>query len=111
MDIRIESRNFDVTDRRKAIIQEWMTHLQTGHEDITHGRVTLSKSNHHKHAPDLVEAVVVVTLPKRHTFTAKKSGRRVGDALKAAFLALEGELQKYREKRGSKKRRTKSLPL
>lgn len=111
MDIRIESRNFDVTDHWKAEIKKWMAHLQTGHEDMTHGRITLSKSTHHLHAPNLVEAVVVVTLPKRHTVTAKKSGKQLGEALKAAFSALEGELQKYREKRTSKKRRDKSLPI
>ena len=111
MDLHIESRSVAMRSRWKTAIEERMADLQDGHHDITHGRVTLTKNPHHKKATDAAEALVVVTLPKRHTITARKSEQTFEEAIRAAFSAVETELQKFRERRASKEVRVPTLPL
>ena len=111
MDLHIENRNVAMRSRWKTVIEERMADLQDGHQDITHGRVTLTKNPQHKKATDVAEALVVVTLPKRHTITARKSEQTFEEAIRAAFSAVETELQKFRERRASKEVRVPTLPL
>ncbi len=111
MDLRIESRNVSMRSDWKTAIEERMADLQDSHHDITHGRVTLTKNLHHKKATDAAEALVVVTLPKRHTITARKSEKTFEEAIRAAFSTVETELQKFRERRASKEVRVPTLPL
>lgn len=101
MNLRIESRNVAMTPRWKAEIEQRMADLQNGHDDLTHGRVTLTKNRHHKKAMNVAEAVVVVTLPGRHTITARKENKTFEEAIRAAFTAVETEIRKFREKRRS----------
>lgn len=101
MNLRIESRNVVMTPRWKAEIEQRMNDLQNGHNDMTHGRVTLTKNRHHKKAVKVAEAVVVVTLPGRHTITARKEDKTFEEAIRAAFSAMETEIRKFREKRRS----------
>lgn len=102
MELHIESRNVKMTPRWKNEIERRMADLQTGHEDLIHGRVTLTKNTHHKKARNVAEALVLVTLPGRHTITAKKEEKTFEEAIRAAFFSMEIELRKYREKRASK---------
>ena len=102
MDLKIESRNVAMTPRWKAEIEERMADLQNGHNDLTHGRVTLTKNRHHKKAENVAEARLVVTLPGRHTITASKENKTFEEAIRAAFKAVETELRKFREKRASR---------
>jgi ribosomal subunit interface protein len=101
MNLRIESRNVVMTPRWKAEIEQRMADLQNGHADMTHGRVTLTKNRHHKKSVKVAEAVVVVTLPRRHTITARKKDKTFEEAIRAAFAAMETEIRKFREKRRS----------
>lgn len=99
MDLEIESRNVTMTPRWKTEIEARMDDLQRGHEDLIHGRVTLIKNKHHKKLANVAEALVVVTLPGRHTLTSRKEDKTFEEAIRAAFNALGIELRKYREKR------------
>lgn len=110
MDLEIESRNVEMTPRWKAEIEERMTDLQGGHNDLIHARVTLTKNRHHKKDARVAEALIVVTLPRRHTITARKEDKTFEEAIRAAFLAIETELRKYREKRAMKEVRTEPIP-
>jgi ribosomal subunit interface protein len=102
MDVKIESRNVVMTPRWKAEIEQRMADLQNGHDDLTHGRMTLTKNKHHKKAMNVAEAKLVVTLPGRHTITAGKEDKTFEEAIRAAFTAMETELKKFREKRASR---------
>lgn len=111
MELRIESRNVVMTPRWKTEIEARMADLQAGYDDLIHGRVTLTKNRHHKKAQNVAETLVVVTLPGRHTITARKQEKTFEEAIRAAFFAVEIELAKYREKRASKEIRVPPVPL
>jgi ribosome-associated translation inhibitor RaiA len=101
MDLKIESRNVVMAPRWKVEIEQRMAALQNGHDDLVHGRVTLTKNRHHKKATNVAEARLVVTLPGRRTVTASKVDKTFEEAIRAAFTAMEAELRKFREKRAS----------
>jgi len=111
MDVRIESRNVAMTPRWKSEIEKRMEDLNAGQHDILHGRVTLTKNRHHKKDMRVAEALVVVTIPGRHTFTARKEDKTFEEAIRAAFAAVETEMRKYREKRASTEIRVPPVPL
>lgn len=111
MDLQIESRNVGMTPRWKTEIEERMAGIQAGHEDITHARVTLTKNPHHKIAKNVAEALVVLTLPGRHTITARKEDKTFEEAIRAAFSSIDIELTKYRDKRASRDVRIPPVPL
>lgn len=111
MNMQIESRNVDMTPRWKQEIEARMADLQGGHDDITYGRVTLTKNPHHKKAKNVAEALVVITLPGRHTLTARKEEKTFEEAIRAAFFSIDIELTKYREKLASKEVRVPPIPL
>lgn len=111
MNLRIDSRNVGMTPRWKTEIETRMADLQAGHDDLLHGRVTLTKNPHHKKAALVAEAMVVVTLPGRHTIVACKVDKTFEEAIRAAFASVETELRKYREKRASTEVRIPAPPL
>lgn len=110
MELEIESRNVAMTPRWKTEIETRMDDLQRGHEDLIHGRVTLTKNRHHKKLANVAEALVVVTLPGRHTLTARKEDKTFEEAIRAAFHAVGIELRKYREKRAKTEVRLPPAP-
>ena len=110
MELEIESRNVDMTPRWKAEIESHMADLQRRNEDLIHGRVTLTKNPHHKKQANVAEALVVVTLPGRHTMTSRKEDKTFEEAIRTAFDAMAIELRKYREKRASTEVRTSPVP-
>ena len=110
MDLKIESRNIDMTARWKTEIETRMADLQRNHDDLTHGRVTLTKNLHHKKLDNVAEALVLVTLPGRHTLTARKEDKTFEEAIRTAFHAVAIELRKFREKRGRTEVRTAPIP-
>jgi cold shock CspA family protein/ribosome-associated translation inhibitor RaiA len=110
MKVAIESRNVGMTPRWKKEIESRLADLQRGYEDLTHGRVTLTKNPHHKKSSNVAEALVVVSLPGRHTFTARKENKTFEEAIRKAFQAVSIELRKFREKRGNKDVRTAPIP-
>ena len=110
MELEIESRNVAMTPRWKTEIESRMDDLQRGREDLIHGRVTLIKNRHHKKLANVAEALVVVTLPGRHTLTARKEDKTFEEAIRSAFQAVSIELRKYREKRAKTEVRLPPLP-
>ena len=111
MELEIESRNVGMTSRWKSEIETRMADLQQRHEDLIHGRVTLTKNPHHKKLDNVAKALIVVTLPGRHTMTARKEDKTFEEAIRAAFDAIAIELRKFREKRGRTEVRTSPIPL
>jgi cold shock CspA family protein/ribosome-associated translation inhibitor RaiA len=97
MELEIQSRNVAMTPRWKTEIEARMDDLRRGHDDLIHGRVTLIKNRHHKKLANVAEALVVVTLPGRHTLTARKEDKTFEEAIRSAFQAISIELRKYRE--------------
>ena len=110
MELQIESRNVTMTPRWKREIESRMDALARGYEDILHGRVTLTKNAHHKKQARVAEALVVVSLPRRRTLTARKEDKTFEEAIRAAFEAVSIELHKFREKRRTKEVRTSPIP-
>lgn len=110
MELEIESRNVAMTPRWKTEIESRMDDLQRGHDDLIHGRVTLTKNRHHKKLANVAEALVVVTLPGRHTLTARKENKTFEEAIRSAFQAVSIELRKYREKRAKTEIRLPPVP-
>ncbi|MBH0197551.1 MAG: HPF/RaiA family ribosome-associated protein [Nitrospira sp.] len=110
MNLEVESRNIAMTPRWKTEIEARMDDLQRGHEDLIHSRVTLIKNKHHKKLANVAEALVVVTLPGRHTLTSRKEDKTFEEAIRAAFDAVGIELRKYRDKRAKTEVRLPPMP-
>ena len=110
MELEIHSRNVAMTPRWKTEIESRMEDLQRGHDDVIHGRVTLTKNRHHKKLTNVAEALIVVTLPKRQTVTARKEHKTFEEAIRSAFQAVNIELRKYREKRAKTDVRLSPVP-
>lgn len=110
MELEIESRNVAMTPRWKMELEARMEDLQRGHDDLIHGRVTLTKNRHHKKLANVAEALVIVTLPGRHTMTARKENKTFEEAIRDAFDAVGIELRKYRDKRAETEVRLPPVP-
>ena len=102
MDIKIESRNVGMTPRWKTEIENRVAALETDSIHITHARVTLTKNAHHKKGADNAEALVLVTVPRRHTVTARKEAKTFEEAIRRAFQAVGTEIRKMHQKRAAK---------
>jgi cold shock CspA family protein/ribosome-associated translation inhibitor RaiA len=111
MELQIESRNVEMTPEWQSEIEDRMAQLQASHDNLIHGRVTLTKNLHHRHAANVAEALVVVSLPGRHTITARKQEKTFEEAIRAAFAAMQIELRKSREKWASTEVRVTAPPL
>ncbi len=109
MDIKIDSRNVGMTPRWKTEIEQRVAALETDSIHITHARITLTKNAHHKKGADNAEALVLVTVPKRHTVTARKEAKTFEEAIRRAFQAVGTELRKMHEKRAAKEPAKSSL--
>jgi len=99
LDLKIESRNVGMTPRWKSEIERRVEALQTGTLHLTHARVMLTKNAHHKKGADNAEALVVITLPRRRMVTARKESKTFEEAIRAAFQAVDHELEKIEDKR------------
>jgi ribosome-associated translation inhibitor RaiA len=106
MDIRTESRNVEMAPRWQEEIEKRLHDMQNGQNDILHARMTLEKNLHHKKGPKVASARLVCNV-RGGTFTASKTDKTFEEAIRATFLAMEEELQSYREKR-KKRARTES---
>jgi cold shock CspA family protein/ribosome-associated translation inhibitor RaiA len=106
----IDSRNIPMAPRWRAEIEERLDTLQSGHDDISHGRVTLTKNLHHRNDERVAEAVIVLNLPGRHTITARKEEKTFEEAIREAFFAVDIEVDKYRSKRANHEVRLPPVP-
>ena len=111
MNLKIESRNVAMTPRWRADIEKRVAGLETDSLKITHARVTLTKNTHHKKGADNAEALVVLTVPRRHTLTARKEAQTFEEAIRDAFQAVAMELRKMQEKRSAKDAREAAIPF
>jgi len=101
MDLKIESRNVEMDDRWREEIEERSSELSSLHPSLTHARVTLSRNSHSQKGDGIAEAHIVVSVPKRHTLTARKDGATFEEAIRAAFTAMRTELRRFEDKRAS----------
>ena len=76
MELHVESRNVTMTPRWKAEIEARMADLESGHDDLLHGQVTLTKNRHHRKDRHVAETLVVVTLPGGHTRRSRRPSAR-----------------------------------
>jgi hypothetical protein len=86
MEMEVESRNVE-------------TEIESRMAELVHGRVTLTKNSHHKRLANVVEAIIVVTLPGRQTMTSRKKDKTFKEAIRTAFDAMVIELNKNCERR------------
>jgi ribosomal subunit interface protein len=100
MELKIESRNVEMHDSWEADVRERIEGVKKQHPEMTHARVILTRNTHHQKGADVSEVFALVTLPRRHTITARKEAGSFEEAIRAAFEALEVELKKFRDRRG-----------
>jgi ribosomal subunit interface protein len=110
MKLEIESRNVGMTPRWKSEIESRIADLRKRHHNLIHARVSLTKNLHHKKLANVAEALIVVSLPGRHTITSRKEDKTFEEAIRTAFDAMAIELRKYREKRGHTEVHTAPIP-
>jgi ribosome-associated translation inhibitor RaiA len=103
MDIRTESRNIPMAPRWQEEIERRLHDLQNGRQDILHARMTLERNRHHNKGPKIASARLVCHV-RGATFTASKTDKTFEDAIRATFLAMEEEIQSYRERRKQRAR-------
>lgn len=96
MRIDITAQHIDVHPTWEAIIQRRAAKLTDFCKDIIRLHVTLVHSTHHLHGNE--EARLLVSVPS-DTLRAHKAQANMGDAIHAAFTALERELQAWVERR------------
>jgi ribosomal subunit interface protein len=106
--LQIEGKHIAVTPEWRRTIEARVADLHPGHDDVTHVRVTLAKQDH-KRAEDSCEVLVVVQVP-RHTLTARKQAASFEEAIRDAFSAMDIELEKLSQKRGTHEVRITAPP-
>lgn len=99
----------DVNPAWRTEAEARVAELQEGHDDITHVRVTITVPPGHRKPEHETEALVVLTVPERHTITARKHAKAVEEAMRLAFDAAEVEVREYRDKLASKEVRVPPL--
>lgn len=102
MELQIDSRHVTMTPRWRTEIASRAATLTRGHSDLLHARVTLTKNRRHKKLDNGAEVLVVLTLPRRRTITARKQNKTFEEAIRASFAAAEIEVNKFRDKRNSR---------
>jgi len=96
MNIEIQAQHSDVHPRWRGIIERRAQKLLEFCKDILHLHVTLVHSTHHLSGSE--EVRLLATVPHT-TLRVQKVAAGMGDAIHAAFSALERELQTFVERR------------
>ena len=78
--------------RWRSLIERRVAKLNGQGANFVRLHVTLVHSTHHEHGDE--EVRILATLP-RHTLRVQKAKATMGDAIRAAFLALEREVESY----------------
>ena len=105
MRIDIKAHHSDVHPRWQAIIQRRAAKLTDFCQDIVRLHVTLVHSTHHLRGNE--EARLLVSVPN-DTLRVQKAQPNMGDAIHAAFSALERELLGWVDRRKHHKKREAS---
>jgi ribosomal subunit interface protein len=103
MQIDIQSQNSEVHPRWRSIIQRRAVKLTAFCRDIIRLHVTLVHSTHHLRGHEEVRLLAAVP---NDTLRVQKAKASMGDAIHAAFGALERELQTATERRKQALKRT-----
>jgi len=96
MEINIQAQHSDLHPRWRGIIERRAEKLLTFCADILHLHVTLVHSTHHVSGNE--EVRLLATVPN-DTLRVQKVAAGMGDAIHAAFSALESELQSFVDRR------------
>ena len=89
MDLEISAQHIEVHPRWRQMIDRQLTKLNGKGAPLLRLHVTLVHSTHHLRGNE--EVRLLATLPGR-TLRVQKSRANIGDAIRAAFLALKKEL-------------------
>lgn len=104
MEIQVQAQHIDVHPRWQQMVQRHTAKLSATYPDLQRIHVTLVHSTHHVRGAE--EVRLLATLPG-DTLKVQKSAADMGDALHAAFSALEQEIHKLVERRRDHHRRSK----
>jgi ribosomal subunit interface protein len=96
MEIEIQAQHSEVHPHWRAIIERRTAKLEEFSKDILRLHVTLVHSTHHLTGNE--EVRLLATVPNA-TLRVTKTEAEMGDAIHAAFSALEHELQTFVERR------------
>ncbi len=102
MEIEIQAQHSEVHPRWRAIIERRCAKLADFCGDILRLHVTLVHSTHHVRGSEEVRLLAAVP---SGTLRVHKEEASMGDAIHAAFSALEHELQGYVERRRQPRKR------
>jgi ribosome-associated translation inhibitor RaiA len=94
--IEIQTQHADLHPRWRGIIERRSEKLLEFCKDIVHLHVTLVHSTHHVSGNE--EVRLLATVPST-TLRVQKIAAGMGDAIHAAFSALEREVQTFVERR------------
>ena len=103
MDLKIECRNMEIDAELQEEVERMTTRLHDHHPQLMHTRVVLKRNVRHRNGAQACEVLAFVRLPRRHMFTARKSSSVFGEALRAAFEALDVEITTFRDKRSDRR--------
>jgi len=107
MQIEIQAQHSEVHPRWRAIIQRRAAKLTGFCNGIMRLHVTLVHSTHHLRGNEEVRLLVGVP---NDTLRVQKAKASMGDALHAAFSALERELQAWSDRRKHRVKHAGSRP-
>lgn len=96
MEIELKAQHSEVHPRWRTIVDRRAEKLKDFCADIVRLHVTLVHSTHHLRGDE--EVRLLATVPN-DTLRVHKSKASMGDAIHAAFTALERELQEYAQRR------------
>jgi ribosomal subunit interface protein len=102
MEIELKAQHSEVHPRWRAIVDRRAEKLLEFCSDIVRLHVTLVHSAHHLRGDE--EVRLLATVPNE-TLKVHKAKANMGDAIHAAFTALERELVSYAERFEERRRR------
>ena len=103
MELEVQAQHSEVHPRWRAIIDRRAAKVGDLCSDILRLHVTLVHSTHHLRGDE--EVRLLASLPNE-TLRVHKAAADMGDAIHAAFSALEHEVQGFVERRRDLKRKT-----
>ena len=103
MDLKIECRNMGMDAELQEEVERMTTRFHDHHPQLMHIRVVLTRNVHHRNGVQVSEVLVAARLPRRRTFIARKSSNVFGEAVRAAFEALDVEITTFRDKRSDRR--------
>lgn len=104
MEVEIQAQHSEVHPRWRQIIQRRVMKLSEFCRDVLRVHVTLVHSTHHLRGNEEVRLLAHVP---NETLRVQKAKANMGDAIHAAFRALEHELQAFVERRRDAHRKSK----